>query len=88
MINYVYMAKATVLAACVTLVACGADPGASRAVAILKKMTSAVAALPEFKLTMETGFDVLQPNGEQLAIPSSSGLEILVWSRHNMHSVI
>jgi hypothetical protein len=109
MINYVYMAKATVLATCVTLVACGADPAptpipdsASRtdvsaleasaapqapaavtnapetgpdviddsAVAVLKKMTSAVAALPEFKLTMETGFDVLQPNGEKLEFGS------------------
>jgi hypothetical protein len=109
MINYLYMAKAAMLAACFTLVACGAEPdptpipdSASRsdvsapeasaapqapaavttapetgpdviddsAVAVLKKMTSAVAALPAFKLTMEMGFDVLQPNGEKLEFGS------------------
>jgi hypothetical protein len=40
------------------------------AVALLKQMTSTVAALQQFELTLETGFDVLQPDGEKLEFGS------------------
>jgi hypothetical protein len=33
-------------------------------------MTAALSSLPEFKLTVETGFDVMQPNGEKLEFGS------------------
>lgn len=39
-------------------------------VALLKQMTSKVAGLQEFAVTLETGFDVLQPNGQKLEFGS------------------
>jgi hypothetical protein len=40
------------------------------AVAVLKKMTSTLAGLQAFTLTLETGFEVLQPNGQKLEFGS------------------
>ncbi len=40
------------------------------AVALLKEMTSKVAGLSAFKVTLETGFDVLQPTGQKLEFGS------------------
>jgi hypothetical protein len=39
-------------------------------VALLKQMTSKVAGLQEFAVTLETGFDVLQPNDQKLEFGS------------------
>ncbi len=39
-------------------------------VALLKQMTRSVAGLQEFAVTLETGFDVLQPNGQKLEFGS------------------
>jgi len=46
------------------------------AVAVLKRMTDTVAALQEFKVTMETGFDVTQPDGEKLEFGSRRSASI------------
>jgi hypothetical protein len=102
--------KACLLAACLSLAACGSERGGEpqsvagaqigtgdtstgapvetalatdsgtvesaageideEAVAVLKRMTDTLAALDEFSLTMETGFDVTQPNGEKLEFGS------------------
>ncbi len=48
-----------------------ADPNIDEnAVALLKEMTSKVAGLQEFMVTLETGFDVLQPTGQKLEFGS------------------
>jgi hypothetical protein len=46
------------------------------AVAVLKRMTGTVAALGKFSVTMETGFDVTQPNGEKLEFGSRRSASI------------
>ncbi|MGI9327050.1 MAG: DUF2092 domain-containing protein [Pseudomonadales bacterium] len=47
------------------------------AVTLLKQMTSKVASLPQFALTMETGFDVLQPSGQKVEFGSRRTAAIL-----------
>ena len=46
------------------------------AVAVLKEMTGTLAGLAEFAVTLETGFDVLQPNGQKVEFGSRRSASI------------
>lgn len=47
-----------------------------QAVAVLRQMTSTLASLQVFSVSMETGFDVTQPDGEKLEFGSRRSASI------------